>query len=100
MFVGAAEGFHFDFASVFLRQKDKAMMHIKQMVLMTVTRTLAKVTWSIKERQEGGEEGKRDKEGRGRTSSKEVSTAKGIYLIMKGHHWLIKNKSPQVEMRR
>ena len=55
MFVGAAEGFHFDFASVFLRQKDKAMMHIKQMVLMTVTRTLAKVTWSIKERQEGGE---------------------------------------------
>ena len=31
-------------------------------------------------------EGKRDKEGRGRTSSKEVSTAKGIYLIMKGHH--------------
>ena len=85
MFVGAAEGFHFDFASVFLRQKDKAMMHIKQMVLMTVTRTLAKVTWSIKERQEGGR-GKRDKEGRGRTSSKEVSTAKGIYLIMKGHH--------------
>ena len=31
------------------------MMYIKQMVLMTVTRTLAKVTWSIKERQEGGE---------------------------------------------
>ena len=30
--------------------------------------------------------GKRDKEGRGRTSSKEVSTAKGIYLIMKGNH--------------
>ena len=58
MFVGAAEGFHFDFARVFLRQKDKATMHIKQMVLMTVTRTLAKVTWSVKERQGGrGEKG-------------------------------------------
>ena len=31
------------------------MMHIKQMVLMMETRTLAKVTWSIKETQ--GEKG-------------------------------------------
>ena len=87
MFVGAAEGFHFDFASkcFFLRQKDKATMHIKQMEFMMLTRTLAKVTWSIKERQ-GGERGKGTRRGGGRTSSKEVSTAKGIYLIMKGHH--------------
>ena len=79
MFVGDAEGFHFDFASVFFKTKG----HIKQMALMVVTRTLAKVTWSIKERQEGGEGTRR---GGGRTSSKEVSTAKGIYLTMKGHH--------------
>ena len=38
------------------------------------------------QRKARGGEGKRDKEGRGRTSSKEVSTAKGIYLTMKGHH--------------
>ena len=34
---------------------------------------------------EGGR-GKGTRRGGGRTSSKEVSTAKGIYLIMKGHH--------------
>ena len=82
MFVGAAEGFHFDFASVFLRQKDKAMMHIKQMVLMTVTRTLAKVTWSIKERQGG--EGKRDKEGRGKNKQQRGQLCKGDILDYEG----------------
>ena len=30
--------------------------------------------------------GKGTRRGGGRTNSKEVSTAKGIYLIMKGHH--------------
>ena len=83
MFVGAAKGFHFDFTSVFLRQKDKAMMHIKQMVLMTVTRTLAKVTWSIKEREKGGE-GKRDKEGRGENKQQRGQHCKGDILDYEG----------------
>ena len=77
MFVGAAEGFHFDFASVFLRQKDKAMMHIKQMVLMTVTRTLAKVTWSIKERQEEGGRGKGTRRGGEEQAAKRSALQRG-----------------------
>ena len=58
-------------------------MHIKQMVLMMVTRTLAKVTWSIKERQEGGE-GKRDKEGRGKNKQQRGQHCKGDILDYEG----------------
>ena len=54
------------------------------MVLMTVTRTLAKVTWSIKERQEGGEEGKRDKEGRGKNKQQRGQHCKGDILDYEG----------------
>ena len=59
------------------------MMHIKQMVLMMVTRTLAKVTWSIKERQGGGE-GKRDKEGRGENKQQRGQHCKGDILDYEG----------------
>ena len=58
-------------------------MHIKQMVLMTVTRTLAKVTWSIKETQGGGK-GKRDKEGRGENKQQRGQYCKGDILDYEG----------------
>ena len=58
------------------------MMHIKQMVLMMVTRTLAKVTWSIKERQEGG--GEKGQGGAGENKQQRGQHCKGDILDYEG----------------
>ena len=58
-------------------------MHIKQMVLMMVTRTLAKVTWSIKERQEGGE-GEKGQGGAGENEQQRGQHCKGDILGYEG----------------
>ena len=85
MFVGAAEGFHFDFARVFFKTKGQSDDAYQTNGVDDGDEDTSE-SYLECQRKARGERGKGTRRGGGRTSSKEVSTAKGIYLTIKGHH--------------
>ena len=84
MFVGAAEGFHFDFASVFFKAKGQSDDAYQTNGVDDGDEDTSESYLEYQRKAKRGGEGKRDKEGRGKNKQQRGQHCKGDILDYEG----------------